>query len=952
MKKALLYTLTLLMAQLAIAQTTDPLLTLNTEMHTARINRISSDAAGKYILTCSNDKTAKLWDAQSGQLLQTYRPPIGYGSEGMLYACAISPNGKWVVTSGRSISALIDKTHDIYIFDRQSGILQQHISDLSDAIFDLEFSLDGIYLAVVLRSGGMHLYRTATFELIAKDSDYDARSYNVTFSNTGNIATVCHDGYIRLYDNGLNLIKKQKTTGGKQPFSLAFSPDETLLAVAYNDSPNLQVLDANSLNVLYEPDITRANTLNDRLETVAFSKDGTKLIVGGFYSKKQNGKWWYQIRIYENAGRGTYRDVSSCANTVMDIKNLPNGNIAYCGVQPDWGIIDHYTGQRLIYKDAELNAHNIVDRSHFYINSDGFKVGLTPVSKNPLTFDINTRSISPKAATQAAYKAQSGSISVTDWKNTYEPKLNGSSLSFLKQDETCRSIDIADDQQKMVFGTEWYVHALDAIGKKLWRTPTQSVAWAVNIAANGKVVAAALGDGTVRWYRMSDGELLLTLFIHPDCKRWVLWTPSGYYDASPGAEDLIGWHVNQGADREGLYYPISKFRDTYYRPGVVTRILDTQDEAEALRRANEAENRYTSTTRTVTSKLPPMVRILNPASGTVVSNNTVKVVYSIQSPNKEAITDVKVLVNGRPVEAGRGLKPAGTRNEVSVTIPSANCTISIIAENRFGSSPAAYVSLRWQGQITIPDTIRPNLYVLAIGVSDYDDDKYDLNYADNDAMDFVNELKKQEDVLYNQVIVKLLTDKQATKNNIIEGLSWIENETTQHDIAMIFFAGHGRKDNNNTFYYLPREADDTKMRITCVMKEEIRLTVANISGKVLVFMDACHSGDLMLASVRRGDPDINVIINELIAAENGAIVFSSSMGNQSSLEDVRWENGAFTEALIEGLSGGAVKDGEVTWKGLDYYITTKVKQLTNGQQAPTTVAFANAQNFTIAVLKK
>ena len=46
-----------------------------------------------------------------------------------------------------------------------------------------------------------------------------------------------------------------------------------------------------------------------------------------------------------------------------------------------------------------------------------------------------------------------------------------------------------------------------------------------------------------------DGEQLLALFVHPDGKRWILWTPQGYYDASAGAEDLIGWQVNHGLDQ-------------------------------------------------------------------------------------------------------------------------------------------------------------------------------------------------------------------------------------------------------------------------------------------------------------------------------------------------------------------------------------------------------------------
>ncbi|KJU86398.1 hypothetical protein MBAV_001408, partial [Candidatus Magnetobacterium bavaricum] len=29
----------------------------------------------------------------------------------------------------------------------------------------------------------------------------------------------------------------------------------------------------------------------------------------------------------------------------------------------------------------------------------------------------------------------------------------------------------------------------------------------------------------------------------------MLWTTSGYYDASTGVDELIGWHFNNGKDK-------------------------------------------------------------------------------------------------------------------------------------------------------------------------------------------------------------------------------------------------------------------------------------------------------------------------------------------------------------------------------------------------------------------
>ena len=113
-----------------------------------------------------------------------------------------------------------------------------------------------------------------------------------------------------------------------------------------------------------------------------------------------------------------------------------------------------------------------------------------------------------------------------------------------------------------------------------------AVAWGVDFSADGEIVVVAYGDGTIRWLRWSDGEELLAFFVEPQSRKWVAWTPSGYYMASAGGEDLIGWHVNRGWEQEADFFSASQFRAEYNRPDIVRLVLQTRDEAEAIRRAN------------------------------------------------------------------------------------------------------------------------------------------------------------------------------------------------------------------------------------------------------------------------------------------------------------------------------------------------------------------------------
>ena len=82
----------------------------------------------------------------------------------------------------------------------------------------------------------------------------------------------------------------------------------------------------------------------------------------------------------------------------------------------------------------------------------------------------------------------------------------------------------------------------------------------------------------------------------------------------------------------------------------------------------------------------------------------------------------------------------------------------------------------------------------------------------------------------------------------------------------------------------------------------------------------------------------NAFINALASAKSGAVVFAASISNQYSFKDATWNNGAFTKALVEGITGRADSTGQgrITINMLDPYITERVNKLTGGKQTPRT----------------
>jgi len=568
----------------------EPILRIETGMHTSVIKRISTDKDERFLVTGSDDKTIRVWELRTGRLLKVIRPPIGEGNEGKIYAVAISPDGRHIAGGGWT-GYEWDKTHSIYIFDRETGGLIKTIKGLPEVVNHLSYSKDAMFLVAGLGlNNGIRVYSTEDYSLIKEDKDYGDSVYGFDFSSDGRLVVSSFDGYIRLYDRRFNLIKKEKAHGGERPFHISFSPDGSKIAVGYYDTPNIDIISGHDLDRLYKADTSEFSDCE--FGSVTWSYDGRSLYAGGQCQKQFDDKWKDIIRRWDKAGKGAFIDIPVAENAIVHILPLKDNGIAFASGEPSFGIVDA-SGRLALYKGNEI-ADLRGQWEEFLLSYDGSIVGFSYdiLEDSPAVFDAENRELKIGETTSRLLPPifEMKGIKVTDWKNNDNPKLNGKPIK-LKQYETSRSLAISPDGKRFVLGTEWYLRCFDKKGDELWNVPAPSVVWDVNISGNGRVAVAGFGDGTIRWFRMEDGKEILALFPHKDKKRWVLWTPKGYYDASPNGEDLIGWHINNGKEDSADFYPAGRFRNRFYRPDIIAKLFTTYDEEKAIALANEESGR-------------------------------------------------------------------------------------------------------------------------------------------------------------------------------------------------------------------------------------------------------------------------------------------------------------------------------------------------------------------------
>lgn len=571
-------------------------------MHTSTIWNMGVDAQGRYLVTGSYDKTVRVWSLPEGKLLRVLRPPIGVGEEGKIFAVAISPDGRLVACGGWT-GYQWDRSNSLYLFDRASGTLVRRITGLPNVVDDICFSRDGRLLAAgVGGREGVGVFRAATGELVMTDTDYDDSIYSVDFDATGRLVVSALDGYIRLYGVGLKRVAKVKAPGGMNPLSARFSPDGSRVAVGYGDTPRVSVLSGKTLSPLYEP--TTTDLKRTSLARVCWSSDGSTLYAAG-HAEDSEGRTI--VRRWRQRGKGAPTDIPVAKDTIMDLRLISarstskTSGIVFASASPRFGILPQGADVPRVLQNSPVSDYRgagatiRLDASAATVQF-GYLSGedalarlsvpsrslLMKVGDNDSSFEMGDRTRPPRLEAEG--------LNITGWRQT-TPLLNGVPLP-LESNEISRSLAIAPDRQSFLLGTSQRLRCYGRDGNLRWSMIGPGNCWAVNVAeGNGSVGVAAFHDGTIHWYRMKDGKELLAFFPHAETKRWVLWTPSGYYDCSPGGEDLIGWHHNKGKDAAAEFRPASRLRDVYHRPDVIKHILTTLDEAEALRLANEEKGK-------------------------------------------------------------------------------------------------------------------------------------------------------------------------------------------------------------------------------------------------------------------------------------------------------------------------------------------------------------------------
>lgn len=258
-------------------------------------------------------------------------------------------------------------------------------------------------------------------------------------------------------------------------------------------------------------------------------------------------------------------------------------------------------------------------------------------------------------------------------------------------------------------------------------------------------------------------------------------------------------------------------------------------------------------------------------------------------------------------------------------------TIEETNDNNHNAKEDAVVDV--DTNIPITQTVNEDTYVLIIANEHYNELVGIVPFAENDGTIFRQYCMQTLGIPERQIRMTI----DATRNQIIDGLDWVENIAQARKGSakfIVYYAGHGIPVAEST-HILPTDANPEKIN-QLLSLNDIYVRLGNMPAhSVTFFIDACFSG-----TRRNGQPIVHGGRGLVKKANTGAIngnliIFSAATTEQTAWPYPEKRHGLFTYFLLKALQ---MTNGTMSYEKLIAYLTEKVSleaSLQNRSQTPT-----------------
>lgn len=541
--------------------------------HSGSVADVAFSSDGTRIATASSDSSIKLWDANSGDELNTLR-----GHQGTVDLVVFSADGSRIASTGS------DRV--IKIWDARSGQAITNLKGHNNHIVAIEFGPDGKQLVSASQNATVKRWDVHSGQEVST-IEYDEDVSDVAFSRGGNRFVSCGDSGVILWDATTGQEIARQTDAVRWPQSVAFSPDGMHIAVAGWDLVTL--LDGQLTQKLWT-EIKRSGWIFD----LSFSPDGTRIASTGDTDR--------QIQIWDvNSGIAAI-SLMGHGGTVRGVAFSPDGTrLASVGQDKTLRLWDARTGQKPM--SIQAHSHRVLGVE---FNDDGTRLASASLDGTFKLWDVQNAleivsrpsfyNLESQAAHCVAFSPNGAYVtfSGSDNKVRLLDGRTGAELQSLQgHDGSICGVAFDPDSKRLVSGSFdrtvklWdiesgeeiktlrgltgnvisvafspdgiHVAVCDDLSIKLWDTKSGRVVksldghersvFDVAFSPDGSRIASASNDTTIRIWDSHSGEEITQLRGHSAGVVGVAFSPDGTRIASTSFDSALKlWDAQTGLE--------------------------------------------------------------------------------------------------------------------------------------------------------------------------------------------------------------------------------------------------------------------------------------------------------------------------------------------------------------------------------------------------------------------
>jgi WD40 repeat protein len=899
--------------------------------HTGSITAVSFHPAGDILLSASLDSTIRFWDARTGECKTILR--LNYP----VHTAAFHPGGESFAAGGKELAII-----------SWPGLKRQRLPfDPKNEFTSLCWSANGDLLAFGgVREDLAFLINLRDSALVKKipgsatDFCFDEKAGTILYATAHGLAAEI--GYTE---------KSRRSTSTDWMLNSFNSVEMNTTSVFLaNDNGEIRVYDRKTF---FEDKILR--TKRSKINSIALSHNGSHLASAGADRR---------IIVWDVATGQAVKSLKGSVTKINAIRFSEDGNEILIGYENGALRKTNLLSNQSIVNSPQAASEFLSRYSYSVYRIQAFTTDSAVLIMHKRRFSLDE---------EGMYDKMTEYIVTWHFKDNYlvldeQEFLSGQALSymedrkkgishtpeFLLDPKASETID--QGKQAYVRGSKIGIFTagmnapLELEGGHTDRVT--SVAW--NSAYN--FIATAGWDGIIRFRDSRDGKLLTTFGAFAG-GQFIYINPDGYYFSSKKSLDYIGFKL------DGRIYSFEQFDLKFNRPDLVAKYLPYYSEmyVEAYHSAylKRLKKLGLSENNLVAEQHLPQLSYDRDLSQLLLSG---KIDLTVNcSDDMHELDKLHLRVNGVPEfgRFGKSLNGHSHSEKITVELNPGTNYFQLYVTNKSGISS-------YHETFTIESlkkATKPNLYLVSIGVSAYQQSQYNLNFARKDAED-IHRFFSWPGPIFSSIKTKLLVDSSATLSNMYD-LDEFLSQAGCNDVVLVFVAGHGVLDNNLDYYLASYDMDFKNPSAKGISYELFDdLLDKTKSRKKVMFLDACHSGEIDKDEVikseviesEQGDikfrfagvgitdkgPFNSLDLAKSLFADmrlnNGTTVVSSAGGSEFAIESENWRNGAFTYCLLYGLSSNKAdlnKNRVITLSELQEYLLFEVNKLTNGAQTPT-----------------